>query len=100
MKKIDNKQIYISTQNLINNYHILKKRIGSSTIMSVIKGDAYGHGMQQCSHLLKKNGCNHFAISTLLFHPFKFGHFYINHIHYFIFSPEQNQDLIYFLAFF
>jgi alanine racemase len=65
MKKIDNKQIYISTQNLINNYHILKKRIGSSTIMSVIKGDAYGHGMQQCSHLLKKNGCNDFYVARL-----------------------------------
>ena len=65
MKKIDNKQIYISTQKLINNYHILKKRIGSSTIMSVIKGDAYGHGMQQCSHLLQKNGCNDFYVARL-----------------------------------
>ena len=42
-----------------------------------------GGGIQSSQDIenYKKNGCNHFAISTLLFHPFKFGHFYINHIY-------------------
>ena len=65
MKKLDNKQIYINRQNLINNYDILKKRAGNSMIMSVIKGDAYGHGIQQCSDVLQKNGCNHFYVARL-----------------------------------
>ena len=65
MKKLDNKQIYINRHNLINNYDILKKRAGNSKIMSVIKGDAYGHGIQQCSDVLQKNGCNHFYVARL-----------------------------------
>ena len=52
-EKLDNKQIYINRQNLINNYDILKKA-ENSEIMSVIKGDAYGHGIQQCSDVLEK----------------------------------------------
>ena len=28
----------------------------------------------------KTNGCSHFSVSTLLFHPYKFGKFYLNHI--------------------
>ncbi|MDB0034538.1 alanine racemase [Alphaproteobacteria bacterium] len=65
MKKIDNKHIYINRQNLVNNFDILKKRAGKSQIMSVIKGDAYGHGIQQCSDVLKKNGCKHFYVARL-----------------------------------
>jgi|TARA_B100000927_G_C16414146_1_gene448542 dihydroorotate dehydrogenase len=29
----------------------------------------------------KANGCSHFSVSTLLFHPYKFVKFYLNHIH-------------------
>ena len=65
LKKIDNKKIYISRKNLISNYDILKKRVGNSQIMSVIKGNAYGHGIQQCSDVLEKNGCNHFYVARL-----------------------------------
>lgn len=65
MKNLDTKQIYINRQNLINNYNILKKRAGNSEIMSVIKGDAYGHGIQLCSDVLTKNGCNHFYVARL-----------------------------------
>ena len=65
LKKIDNKKVYINCKNLISNYDILNKKAGISQIMSVIKGDAYGHGIQQCSNALTKNGCNHFYVARL-----------------------------------
>ena len=65
IKKIDNKQIYINRENLIHNYDFLKKRVGNSEVISVIKGDAYGHGILECSDALEKNGCNHFYVARL-----------------------------------
>lgn len=42
-----------------------------------------GGGIQNSQDIInyKNVGCNHFSISTLLFHPFKFMKFYFNHIH-------------------
>jgi alanine racemase len=65
IKKINNKQIYINRENLIHNYDFLKKRVGNSEVMSVIKGDAYGHGILECSDALEKNRCNHFYVARL-----------------------------------
>ena len=65
MEKIDNKQIYIHKKNLVNNYKIIREKSGNSKIMSVIKGDAYGHGIQECMEVLKKSGCRHFYVARL-----------------------------------
>jgi len=65
MKKIDNKQIFIHKKNLVNNYKIIREKSGNSKIMSVIKGDAYGHGIQECMDILKKSGCRHFYVARL-----------------------------------
>ena len=65
MEKIDNKQIIISKKNLLNNYKIIREKSGNSKIMSVIKGDAYGHGIQECMEVLKKSGCRHFYVARL-----------------------------------
>tara|TARA_B100001173_G_C15848999_1_gene487903 strand:- start:39 stop:755 length:717 start_codon:yes stop_codon:yes gene_type:complete len=41
-----------------------------------------GGGIQTTQDVVnyKTNGCSHFSVSTLLFHPYKFGKFYFNHI--------------------
>ena len=65
MEKIDNKQIFIFKKNLLNNYKIIREKSGNSKIMSVIKGDAYGHGIQECMEILKKSGCRHFYVARL-----------------------------------
>ena len=65
MEKIDNKRIFISKRNLVNNYEIIREKSGNSVIMSVIKGDAYGHGIQECAEVLKKSGCKHFYVARL-----------------------------------
>ena len=65
MEKIDHKQIFINSKNLLNNYKIIREKSGNSKIMSVIKGDAYGHGIQECMEILKKSGCRHFYVARL-----------------------------------
>jgi dihydroorotate dehydrogenase len=42
-----------------------------------------GGGIQTTQDIVnyKTNGCSHFSVSTLLFNPYKFGKFYLNHIH-------------------
>lgn len=41
-----------------------------------------GGGIQTTQDIVnyKTNGCSHFSVSTLLFNPYKFGKFYLNHI--------------------
>ena len=65
MDNIDNKITFIHKKNLIHNYKTIKKRVEKSKVMSVIKGDAYGHGILECSKILKNNGCNHFYVARL-----------------------------------
>ena len=65
MDIINNKIIFINKKNLINNYKTIKKKVEKSKVMSVIKGDAYGHGILECSKLLKNRGCNHFYVARL-----------------------------------
>ena len=65
MEKIDNKQVFIHKKNLVNNYKIIREKSRNSKIMSVIKGDAYGHGIQECMDILKKSGCRHFYVARL-----------------------------------
>ncbi len=47
---------------LTKNIRYLKKRIGNSTFVSVIKGNAYGHGIEQFMPLAESAGINHFAV--------------------------------------
>ena len=65
MDVINKKIVFINKKNLINNYKTLKRKAKKSKIMSVIKGDAYGHGILECSKLLKNSGCNHFYVARL-----------------------------------
>ena len=65
MEKIDNKRIFILKKNLLNNYKIIREKTRNSKIMSVIKGDAYGHGILECMDILKKSGCRHFYVARL-----------------------------------
>ena len=43
----------ISKTNLLNNYDELAKHAGNSTLMPVIKSNAYGHGLKEVAELLK-----------------------------------------------
>ncbi|MDZ7798812.1 MAG: alanine racemase [Patescibacteria group bacterium] len=63
MKKIHTSKIYISKKKFINNYKFIKRVVGKNVrISSVVKGDAYGHGMKQIVPLAEEQGINHFAV--------------------------------------
>ena len=55
--------IEISKSSLQNNINFLKREIGPNvTISSVIKGNAYGHGIEQFAPLAQECGINHFSV--------------------------------------
>lgn len=48
---------------LINNVQFLKKKLGKNVkISSVVKANAYGHGIEQMVPMLEKAGINHFSV--------------------------------------
>ena len=66
LKKIINQKItLINRANLNFNYNLLNKKVGKSKIMSVVKGDAYGHGMKECTSTLFKSGSRDFYVARL-----------------------------------
>ena len=65
LEKIDNKLVFINKKILLGNYKIIRNKVGNSRIMSVIKGDAYGHGIYQCQKILYEAGCRDFYVARL-----------------------------------
>ena len=47
---------------LKKNIRYLQKRIGNAVFLSVIKGNAYGHGIEQFLPLAESSGITHFAV--------------------------------------
>jgi len=63
MSKIHTSKIYISKSKFINNYKFIKKIAGKNVrISSVVKGDAYGHGLKQIVPLAEEQGIDHFSV--------------------------------------
>ena len=64
-QKINKKMIFVSKENLSHNYRQIDKLSGNSKIISVIKGDGYGHGLLECCKILKTNKCKDFYVARL-----------------------------------
>ena len=58
-----NGQLLIKKKNLINNFSEIKKYNPNSKIMSVIKSNAYGHGILEVAKIL--NNTDSFAVATI-----------------------------------
>jgi alanine racemase len=55
----------VNLQNLKHNFNAIKKHVGPGPqIMSVIKADAYGHGVLPVARALIEEGCQRFAVAT------------------------------------
>lgn len=54
--------IELEASAVAKNIRYLKKRIGSALFVSVIKGNAYGHGIEQFVPLAEKAGVSNFAV--------------------------------------
>ena len=50
---------------LDQNIRNIKAKAGDAALIGVIKADAYGHGAVACAQVLRKNGCEIFAVATL-----------------------------------
>lgn len=55
----------ISLDNIVHNYREIKRLVGDSRIMAVVKADAYGHGAVAVSRALENAGADRFAVATL-----------------------------------
>ena len=64
-QKINKKMIFVSKENLSHNYRQIDKFSGNSKVISVIKGDGYGHGLLECCKILKTNKCTDFYVARL-----------------------------------
>lgn len=56
---------YIHLNRLIQNYRVIKKHLGDSPIMAVVKANGYGHGAVACAKALEEEGCGFFAVFTI-----------------------------------
>jgi alanine racemase len=65
MRIISEKCVIIDKKKLSHNYNEIKKRIGISKIIPVIKGDAYGHGITECFKTLYRCGSRDFYVARL-----------------------------------
>lgn len=55
----------VSLDNLAFNYRSIKNHVGPEVqLMSVIKADAYGHGVMEVARRLSSEGCQRFAVAT------------------------------------
>ncbi len=57
--------LFLDKEKLINNIDITKKMAGSSKIIAVIKGNAYGHGLIEFATLLVERGIESLAVVEL-----------------------------------
>lgn len=59
-------ELIIETENIINNINEVKSKNKDNdyTIIGVVKGNAYGHGMLEIAKILKDNDINYFAVAT------------------------------------
>ena len=62
---ITKKISFINRANLAFNYNLIRKRVKKSNILSVVKGDAYGHGMLECVNTLHHIGAKDFYVARL-----------------------------------
>lgn len=54
--------IELSKSALTNNITFIKKMLGNTTLSSVVKGNAYGHGFSSFCPMVYENGIRHFSV--------------------------------------
>lgn len=58
--------VEVDLEQLRTNYNVLKAQVPSSTVIAIMKADAYGHGDGMVSAFLEKEcGVSHFAVSNI-----------------------------------
>ncbi|MDP3788545.1 MAG: alanine racemase [Candidatus Chromulinivorax sp.] len=55
----------IDLQALEYNFSTIKQKVGSAMIMAIVKANAYGHGIVECSLFLQAQGANYFGVALI-----------------------------------
>ena len=58
-------RVEVNLDNMRYNLAEARKRVGKARIMAVVKGNAYGHGMDGVSRFLEKEGVGYFCVALL-----------------------------------
>ncbi len=60
---IESSRIILDEESLLNNINFLKRKLGNKVkISSVLKANAYGHGIEEIAPLFEKAGIDHFSV--------------------------------------
>ncbi len=66
MSKRDRAWLEIDLGAIIHNFHVIEERVGGhTTVMPVVKADAYGHGAVPVAQELEKAGAGWFGLATV-----------------------------------
>ena len=63
--KIQSRRIVINLSALAQNFFTIKNRVGNSKIMSIVKANAYGHGLVECAKLLQNCGTDYVGVAII-----------------------------------
>ncbi len=55
----------IDLQALAYNFSAIKDTVGNAMIMAIVKANAYGHGIVECSLFLQAQGANYFGVALI-----------------------------------
>ena len=58
-------EIIINLNNLRSNYHYIQSIVNDSKVMAVVKGNAYGHGINEIAKLASEYGIKHAVVNNL-----------------------------------
>lgn len=62
---MQSRRITIDFGALAQNFFTIKDRVTNSKIMSVVKANAYGHGLTECAKLLQSCGTDYFGVAII-----------------------------------
>ncbi len=63
--RFSNAAAYVDLEALRKNYNEINRRTGNSKIIAVVKANAYGHGVKECSRVFYECGCRFFAVANI-----------------------------------
>ena len=63
--KISNSFLEINIGLIVNNYQLIKNKVGDTECAAVLKADAYGMGAAMIAKALEKAGCSIFFVATI-----------------------------------
>ena len=57
--------VEVDLRRLADNYHAIKRRVGSAKMMPILKANAYGHGLVRVARLMQELGADYIGVAVL-----------------------------------